>query len=119
MQINISGRGLKITGPIREYVQKKIVKLEEFFKNIQKVEVVLAAHTIDNIDKRQVAEIRAWVGGLKEIQASEGGRDVYAAFDLALEEAKRQIERHKEKHVKENRRKASKFKQVMRNPLGI
>jgi hypothetical protein len=35
---------------------------------------------------------------------------MYAAIDLAVEEAKRQIQRHKRKHVQEQRRKAEKIK---------
>jgi putative sigma-54 modulation protein len=110
MQIKVTGRGTEITAPIRDYVHEKVGKLEEFFKNIQKIEVVLDARAIDDVEKRQVAEIRAWMAGLKMIQASEAGRDMYAAIDLAVEEAKRQIQRHKRMHVQEQRRKAEKIK---------
>lgn len=110
MQIKLTGHGLEITDSLREYVHGKIGKLEEFFKNIQKAEVVLDARAINNLDRSQVAEIRVWMGGLKMIQAKEGAKDMYAAFDLALEEAKRQVEKHKEKVVNEKRREASKIK---------
>ncbi len=110
MQINITCRGTEVTPSIRDYAQEKVAKLEEFFKNIQKVEVVLEARDIDDAERAQFAEIRAWMAGLKMIQATAEARDVYAAIDLALEEAKRQIQKHKEKHVKEQRRKASKAK---------
>jgi putative sigma-54 modulation protein len=114
MQIKIVSQGMEISVPIRDYVHEKVSKLEEFYKNIQKVEVVLQAKSIDNADRRQVAEIRAWMGGLKMIQAEEGGKDIYAAIDMALDEAKRQIEKHKEKQVHEQRRKAEKIKQLYR-----
>jgi putative sigma-54 modulation protein len=114
MQITITGHGLEITAPLRDYVHAKAGKLEEFFSNIQKVEVVLDARSNADPDKRQVAEFRAWLSGLKMIQSKEAGRDMYAAIDLAVEEAKRQIERHKEKHVHEQRRKAEKEKQIYR-----
>jgi putative sigma-54 modulation protein len=110
MQINITCRGTEVTPPIRDYAQEKIVKLEEFFSNIQKVEVVLEARDIDDAERAQFAEIRAWMAGFKMIQATAEARDVYAAIDLVIEEAKRQIQKHKEKHVKESRRKASKMK---------
>ena len=121
MQIKVTGHGVEITGPLRDYVHEKVSKLEEFFGNILKVEVVLDARSIDNVERRQVAEIRAWMGGLTEVQASEGGRDMYAAIDMAVEEAKRQIERHKEKVVGGQRRKAKKIKQLSREtpPAGI
>jgi putative sigma-54 modulation protein len=110
MQINITGHGIEMTGTLRDYVQAKIAKLEEFFKNIQKVEVVLEAHSIDDAQRRQVAEIRAWMAGNRMIQAKEGGKDAYAAFDMALDEAKRQVEKHKEKMGHEKRRESKKIK---------
>lgn len=110
MQIKITGHGTEITEPLRDYVHKKIGKFEEFFANIQKVEVLLDARKIDNVDKRQVVEIRAWLAGKKIIQATEGARDMYAALDLVVEEVQRQIQRHKQKHVREQRRKAEKVK---------
>lgn len=114
MQIKISGHMTKITPPLRDYVQGKITKLEEFFKNIQKVEVILDAKSIDNVDRRQVVEIRAWMAGYAMIQASEGGKDMYAAFDMALDEAKRQIERHKDKMTHEKIRQSKKGKILSR-----
>ena len=113
MQIKVTGRGTEITAPLRDYVHEKVGKLEEFFSNIQKVEVILDARATDDVERRQVAEIRAWMAGLKMIQASEAGRDMYAAVDLVIEEAKRQIQRHKRKHVEEQRRKAEKVKQEL------
>jgi putative sigma-54 modulation protein len=114
MQIKVTGREVEITDALRDYALKKASKLEEFFSNIQKVEVILDARKIDNAERRQVAEIRAWVAGKKVVQAREGGKDLYAAMDLALDEAKRQIEKHKEKHVEAQRRKAEKVKQLSR-----
>lgn len=114
MQIKITGRGIEITPPIRDYIQEKVAKLETFFNNTQKIEVVIEAHAIDDVEKRQVAEIRAWLAGKKVIVAKEAGRDAYAAFDLVLEEAKRQIERHKEKHVQERRREGARLKRELR-----
>ncbi len=111
MQIKITARGTEITTPLKDYVHEKVGKLEQFFNNIQKVEVVLEAHSIDDAERRQVAEIRAWAAGLKFIQATEAGRDMYAAIDLVVEEAKRQMAKHKKKLVQEQRRKADKIKQ--------
>lgn len=110
MQITISGHGMEVTPSLRDYVQQKAAKLEEFFSGIQKVEFVLDAKQIYNADKRQVAEVRAWMSGMGMIQAKQGGRDMYAAVDLVLEEAKKQIEKHKEKLHHEKIRKTRKWK---------
>ena len=114
MQIKVTGRGLEITPPLRDYAIEKVSKFEEFFHNIQKVEVILEVRSIDNVDRRQVAEIRIWLAGLKTIQAQEGGRDMYSAIDQATQEAKRQVERFKEKKINASRRKAKKNKIISR-----
>ena len=110
MQISITGKGLDITPAIRDYAQKKVVKLEEFYNNIQKVEVVLETSDIHNLEKAQIAEIRAWLAGKKVIQATEGARDIYAAIDLALDEAKTQVQKFKEKKKDKQRRHAGEIK---------
>jgi len=113
MQIKITGRNIEITPALRDYAIDKASKLEDYFNNIQKVEVVLETRSIDDIDKRQVAEIRAWLAGKKMIQAIEAGRDAYAAIDMVLEEAKRQVKKHKDMLVKEQRRSAGATKREL------
>jgi putative sigma-54 modulation protein len=120
MQIKISGHGMEVTPSLRDYVQQKAAKLEEYFKGIQKVEIVLDARAISDAQRRQVAEVRAWMSGNKMVQAKEGGRDMYAAVDLVLEEVKKQIEKHKEKLGRERIRSTRKMKILSRlKSLGL
>ena len=114
MQITITGHGLEVTPALRDYVQLKVAKLEEFFKNIQKVETVLDARAIADDQRAQVVEFRIWLAGKKMIQVKEGGRDMYAAVDLALNEAKRQVEKHKEKMGHEKIRESKRLKLLSR-----
>jgi ribosomal subunit interface protein len=114
MQIKVSGKGMKVTSALRDYVFAKTEKFEEFFKNIQKVEVLLEARDIDDTKRSQVAEVRIWLGGLKEIQAIEGGSDMYEAIDLVMAEATSQIKKHKQMHTDEQRRKGEKLKEIQR-----
>lgn len=117
MQIKISGHGTVVSAALRDYVQSKIVKLEEFFKNIQKVEIILDARSNADAEQRQVVEIRAWMAGKKMVTAKEAGRDMYAAFDLVLNEVKKQVEKHKEKMNHEKVRQAKKLKLVARKKI--
>jgi putative sigma-54 modulation protein len=120
MQIKISGHGIEVTPALRDYVQQKAAKLEEFFHSIQKVEVILDARHIANADLRHVAEVRAWLAGKRMIQAKEGARDMYAAVDLVLEEVKKQVEKHKEKLGHEKIRSTRRMKMLSRlKSLGL
>lgn len=114
MQINIQGHHTVLTGPLREYAEKKITKLQEFFSNIQKITVMLDARQNLDTKRSQVAEVSIWAAGKKLIRATEAGQDMYAAIDLVFEELKKQLVRHKEKHVKEVRRAAEKLKEIAR-----
>ncbi|MFA5839311.1 MAG: ribosome-associated translation inhibitor RaiA [Candidatus Margulisiibacteriota bacterium] len=119
MQIQMSARGTELTQTIKDYVQEKVGKLETFASDIQKAEVVLEAHDINDVDKRQVVEIRLWVSGLKFITAKEAGRDLYAALDLVVEEVKRQLQKHKSMHTDEKRRQAGKDKRMLQKNSGL
>ncbi|NQU16584.1 MAG: ribosome-associated translation inhibitor RaiA [Candidatus Saganbacteria bacterium] len=114
MIINIQGHGINLTPPLKEYAGKKIAKLDEFFNNIIKAEVILDARSIKAAIRSHVAEVSLWVGGKKVIRASEAGQDMYAAIDLVSEELKSQLKKHKEKHIQEKRRQGKKFKKLSR-----
>lgn len=114
MHINIQGHGIELTPPLKEYAEKKIGKLDEFFNKIIKAEIVLDARKIKSSEKCHVAEVNLWVGGKKVISATEAGRDMYAAIDLVVEELKPQLKKHKGKHNKEKRREGEKIKRLSR-----
>ncbi|MBN3032679.1 MAG: ribosome-associated translation inhibitor RaiA [Candidatus Saganbacteria bacterium] len=120
MQIKITGHGVEVTPSLRDYAQQKTAKLEEFFGGIQKVELVLDARQIYDAERRQVAEVRAWLAGKKVVQAKEGGKDMYAAIDLVMAEVRKQVEKHKEKLGRERIRTTRKQKIIARlKSLGL
>lgn len=114
MHMNIQGHGITLTPALKEYASKKIGKLDEFFKNIIKGEVILDARNIKSAQKSHVAEVCLWVGGKKVVRAIEAAADMYSAIDLVLEELKVQLKKHKEKHVQEQRRGGEKIKKMNR-----
>lgn len=119
MQINIKAHGTQLTDSLREYANKKLNKLEEYYKNIIKTDVVLDVRSIDDIKKSHVVEVSIWVPGKKVLHASDAAENMYAAIDLVFEELKRQIIRHKEKHIDEKRREAEKAKEIQRKNVSL
>lgn len=114
MHIILQGHGMEVTAPIRDYAHKKIGKLEEFFKNTQKVEVTLDHRDNDDLRRNDVAEVSMWLAGKKVIRATAGAQDIYSAIDLVFAKLEQQVEKYKEKHVKERRREAKKVKDESR-----
>lgn len=114
MQIKIQGHGMDLTPALKAYAEKKIGKLDEFFSNIIKAEIILDDRHIRDSKRRQVAEVSMWVAGKKVIRATEAGEDMYAAIDLVSEELKQQLKKFKDKHVKNKRREAEEIKRELR-----
>lgn len=117
MQITVKGKGTQVTDSLRDYAEKKIGKLAEFFNNIQKAEVTLDVHKIADKFKSQVAEVTVWTSG-KMVRAADGAADMYAAIDQVFDKLERQIEKHKEKLQKESRRIGEKTKEKLREAFG-
>lgn len=116
MHVIVQGHKMDVTGPLRDYAEKKVGKLDEFFGNIQKAEVTLEVRDNDDQFRSQVAEVTVWTAG-KIVRATDGASDMYAAIDNVFQKLERQIEKHKEKLVHETRRQAEKSKEHVREMM--
>jgi len=112
MQIKVQGHGIEVTEPLRDYAIKKASKFEEYFDNIQKVEVTLDARRNDDLQRNQVCEMTVWSAG-RILRATDGASDMYAAIDNVYKKVEKQIEKHKEKLKHEPRRRTEKSKEEL------
>ena len=100
MRINLTGRHVQITDPLRAHIEKKLGKLRSYFDHIIDVRVVLSVEK-----HRQFAEIT--ISGKHDIRfhSHEATDDMYVSIDKALEKIERQLRRHTSKKRKTRRRK--------------
>lgn len=91
MQLNLTGRHVNITDPLRDYVTNKFAKLERHFDHINNVHVILDIEKLS-----QKAEATLHVNG-GELFATSEHADMYAAIDSLIDKLNRQIIKHKEK----------------------
>ena len=93
MKFNIRGENLKVTEAIREYVEKKIGKLEKYFESpiTSDVHVNLSVY-----NGNQRIEVTIPMSGLL-LRAEEEHTDLYAAIDLVVDKLERQIRKYKTK----------------------
>ncbi len=98
MQINVSGRHLDITTPLRNYVDEKFNKLERHFDRINSIQVVLSPEP-----KSHKAESTIQLTGT-EVHASAEADDMYAAIDRLTHKLDRQILKHKGKNIARTQR---------------
>ncbi len=90
--IQITGRHVEITPAIREYVEKKLSKVEHHFDHITNVHVILQVEKNDHL-----AEVTIHAAGHADLFAEAKAANMYAAIDALYEKINRQVVKHKEK----------------------
>lgn len=93
MKFNIRGENITVTPAIREYVEKKIGKLEKYFEQTPTSDVNVNLSVYNNDQK---IEVTIPMTNLL-LRAEEGHVDMYAAVDLVVNKLERQIRKHKTK----------------------
>ncbi len=76
MNINITGRQIDITPPLRSYTENKLKKLIGFLNGITDIHVTLSVEKY-----RQIAEINIHSRGNTYLTAVEESNDLYASID--------------------------------------
>jgi putative sigma-54 modulation protein len=94
MNYNIRGENIEVTPAIREYVEKKVAKLERYFTESPNANVNVNLKVYQ--DKKSKVEITIPMKDLV-LRAEELHDDMYAAIDLITDKLERQIRKHKTK----------------------
>lgn len=93
MNYNIRGNKLEVTEAIREYVIKKLSKLERYFDTTPSSDVNVRLSVYNN---EQRIEVTIPMPQLV-LRAEEHHADLYAAIDLVVNKLERQIRKYKTK----------------------
>ena len=104
MNYNIRGENIEVTPAIREYVEKKVAKLERYFTESPNANVNVNLKVYQ--DKKSKVEITIPMKDLV-LRAEELHEDMYAAIDLITDKLERQIRKHKTKVNRKFREKDS------------
>lgn len=91
MQLNITGQNVEITDALRDFLNTKFTKLEQYFERINQVYIVLKVEKV-----AQIADATLHVNG-GELHASAEAQDMYAAIDGLIDKLARQLTKHKDK----------------------
>lgn len=105
MNLNVHGRHVEITDHIREYIEKKIAKLERHLSNIDEVRGELTESSTRSQNDRYTFQLTI-LGNRNILRAEESTGDIFASIDAVMEKMGRQIEKV-EGRRKSRRRKAS------------
>jgi len=91
MQLNLTGRHVEITPPLKEYLNNKLTRIERHFDNVTDIRCTL---TVDKL--RHKAEAKINVSG-NTLYAESIEDDMYAAIDGLIDKLDRQLKKYKEK----------------------
>lgn len=94
MKYNVRGENIEVTPAIREYVEKKIAKLERYFTEAP--DAMVHVNLKFNQDKTSKVEVTIPLQQLV-LRAEETNVDMYAGIDLITDKLERQIRKHKTK----------------------
>lgn len=91
MNVLVRGRNVDVTNALKEYVEKRVGKLDKFLDGVEDINVVLVVEG----DSHKV-EVTIPVNGMI-LRGEEATADMYASIDLVVEKLEKQIERYKGK----------------------
>jgi ribosomal subunit interface protein len=93
MKYNIRGQRMEVTDALKEYVEKKLSRLERYFEAPPQSDV----HVTLSVTKgHQAVEVTIPLPGAL-LRAEEKRDDMYASIDFVVDKLERQIRKHKTK----------------------
>ncbi len=98
MQIIIKGKNFVISDRIREYVEKKLGKLDRYLPDVSEARVEITQEKTKSAKDRNSVQITLRANGTF-LRAEERSEAIYAAIDTCVDKIQRQIVRYKGKRV--------------------
>lgn len=89
MKVQVRGRNIDVTAALKDYVEKRIRKLERYLDNMGDAQVTL---TVERESHR--IEVTVPINGMI-LRGEETTGDMYASIDLVVEKLEKQIEKYK------------------------
>jgi putative sigma-54 modulation protein len=96
MRLQVKGKNVEVSDPIRQYAEEKLRKLERHLHDLTQVELELAVERNPSIADDHIAEATVWTKG-PVLRARESASDHKASIDQLVEKLMRQAQRYREK----------------------
>lgn len=103
MELLVHGRNVEITDWIREYVNKKVGRLERYLNQVSDARIELSHNATRSADDRFTAQLTIWSNG-HILRAEESTADILVSVDSTVEKMSQQIRRFKGRRYQNRRR---------------
>lgn len=103
MQLTVHGRHLEVTDWVRQYVEKKVTRLERYLPQMQEIRAELTQSETRAADDRYTAQITLWANG-QILRAEESTSDIFASIDATVDKMASQMQRFKGRRFQSRRR---------------
>ena len=103
MEPTIFVRNVALTPRLRQYVDKKMERLDRYMPNLMELRVDLSEQNARNANERQVAQVTVRDTRGAIIRAEERHSDIFAAIDLVVDKLSRQMKRYSGKRLRNRR----------------
>ena len=101
MQLQVKGKNVEVSDPIRTYAEEKLRKLERHLADPTRVELELSLEKNPSIAENHIAEATIWTKG-PTLRARESSTDWHASIDELITKMERQAKRYNEKRHNHN-----------------
>lgn len=103
MKVVVHGRNVDVTDYVKEYVTKKVKRLERYLPQIGEVRAELTQNMTRSANDRFTAQVTIWANG-QILRAEEATSDIFASIDMAIDKISNQIRRFKGRRHDNKRR---------------
>ena len=111
MELHITGKNVEVTDWLRQYVEKKVGRLDRFLPDIQAARVELTTQNSRRAGDRQVAQVTLRSNG-SILRAEEKSDDMFASIDAVVDKINRQVKRFKDKRQRSRTRELERVEQM-------
>jgi len=98
MQLLLKGKNFVISDRVRDYVEKKIGKLDRYLPEIDEARVEITQEKTKSSKDRNIVQVTLRTNGTI-LRAEDRSEAIYASIDAAVDKIHRQIVRYKDKRV--------------------
>jgi len=97
MDLLIQGRNFQVNDRTREYISKKVLRLERHLPSIDQIRVDFSEEDTRSQEHRVLAKATVSVKGVIILTGEERAANAFAAIDTLIDNLDRRVKRHKGK----------------------